>query len=299
MTRLWSVLAVLALSGCSLQPATPPLVPHLAYTIGAPYQVGGVWEYPRESFSDDETGLAVVAADHAGLTADGELFDQTALAAGHHWLQLPCVARITNLENGRQILLRIDDRGPDSPGRLLSLTRRAAQLLAVDSRVTRVRLQVDEDESRRLALALQQGAMKLDIAAAPLGEVRSESLAPPGGVPQAPRVRVAASRAPATGPALPDAAPRLSERLPERVVQTQPHPGGLYIDLGHFSRADAAQLRVSRLAQLGATLVTSFTAPRESAYHVRIGPLRDVDAADAMLQRAIGAGVSDAAITVE
>jgi rare lipoprotein A len=112
-------------------------------------------------------------------------------------------------------------------------------------------------------------------------------------------VRVAANRPPAAGTQAGDAAVITPDRLPEQVVQTRASPGGLYIDLGYFSRADAALLRVRQLPSLEAQIITSFTAPRERAYHVRIGPLRDVDAADAMLQRAIGAGVSDAAITVE
>ena len=48
-----------------------------------------------------------------GLTADGEAFDQGALAAAHRTLQLPALARVTNLENGRAVLVRINDRGPD------------------------------------------------------------------------------------------------------------------------------------------------------------------------------------------
>jgi rare lipoprotein A len=298
MTRIAWLALPLALAGCSFNAKPPAPVAHVSYTVGKPYQIDGVWQYPRESFDDDETGLAVVAPDHTGLTADGEVFDQTALAGGHHWLQLPCVVRVTNLENGRQILLRLNDRGPDNPGRLLVMTRRAAELLAVQSPVTRVRVQVDEDESRRVSLALQAGALKLDIAAAPPGAVQSESLAPPGGVKQELRAPVAARAAPG-GVGVADLAPAGPERLPETVVQTVPHPGGLYIDLGYFSRADAAVLRVNQHPQLGAQVITSFTAPRERAYHVRIGPLRDVAAADAMLQRALGAGVSDAAIDVE
>ena len=297
MRRLAGLALLLALSGCNTQPPPPELHPHVAYTIGQPYRAGGVWQYPRESFNDDETGLAVVAADHTGLTADGELFDQTILAGGHRWLQLPCVVRVTNLENGRQILLRLNDRGPEHPGRLLVMTRRAATLLAMQSAITRVRVQIDADESRRLALSLQEGAMKLNIAAAPAGHVTSESLAPPGGAQPSARVRVAAAAPASAGAGIDPAAP--PERLPEQVLQGRAAPGGLYIDLGHFSRGDAAVLRVSQLPLLPAEIITSFTAPRDRAYHVRIGPLADVPSADAMLQRALGAGVSDAAITVE
>ena len=95
--------------------------------------------------------------DHAPLTADGEAFDPTALAAGHQTVQLPAIARVTNIENGRQILLRINDRGPAALGRILELTPRAAELLqATDG--TRIRVQVLTVESRSLAEQLRAKA---------------------------------------------------------------------------------------------------------------------------------------------
>ena len=103
--------------------------------LGAPYQAGGVWYYPRESYEGQETGLATVyPSGHAELTADGEVFDQTALAAAHQTLQLPAIARLTNLENGRQVLVRINDRGPATPHRLIEVTRRTATLLRLPGR---------------------------------------------------------------------------------------------------------------------------------------------------------------------
>src|ERR1700746_99920 len=77
---------LLSVVGC-----TPPgLKPDVHYVLGKPYQVNGVWFYPREAFDLDETGLASVATgDAVRLTTDGEVFDQTALAAGNATIQLP------------------------------------------------------------------------------------------------------------------------------------------------------------------------------------------------------------------
>jgi rare lipoprotein A len=293
--------SLIALGGCGLFFAKPPppLVAAPTYVIGQPYQAGGVWQYPRADFGADLTGLAVVAPDHVGLTADGEVFDQTAMAAGNRELQLPAIIRVTNLENGRQVVLRLNDRGPENPGRLLVLTRRAAELLDARASATRVRVQVMEDESRALALSLQSDGPKLDVAAAPLDTVEAESLAPPGGASQSGRVRHAASGPVPVRTASAGAASSIPLRLPEQVLQTAPHPGGLYIAAGTFSRLDYASVLNNRLAILGARIITSFTAPREKAYRIRIGPLPDVATADAMLQRTLGAGVPDAAIVVE
>ncbi len=292
---------LLFLAGCSLFNATksPPPQADVKFTVGGAYQAGGVWQYPRAEFTATYTGLAVVAADRVGLTADGEVFDQTALAAGHRTLQLPAIVRVTNLENGREIVVRLNDRGPENPGRLLSLTRRAAELLAVQSPVTRVRLQVVEDQSRLLALSLQGSGAVLQVAAAPRGTVASESLAPPDGAVSSVRGRIAAARALPVAPPRDAPAQSVPRRLPEAILQGAPEPGGLYLDLGTFSRADAASMLSNRLAFLGAQIITSFTAPRDKAYRVRIGPLRDLATADATLQRALSAGVPDAAITVE
>ncbi|MDE2576582.1 MAG: SPOR domain-containing protein, partial [Rhodospirillales bacterium] len=276
------LLALLALVGCVR--GGPPATLH--YVVGRPYQAGGVWFYPHEDFARDETGLATVyAGGHAAATADGERFDQSALAAGHPTLQLPALARLTNLENGRQILVRINDRGPADPARMMVITRRAALLLAVaDPRAVRMRLQVLPDESRQMAASLHADGPALKVAAAPEAGVTTESLAPPPGTHQgagaAPPAAIAVA-APRAGPAI--AAVPL--RLPEAVTQGPARPGQLEIDCGDFSQPAYADVLRARLAALGARATTSYDAPRDRAYMVRIGPLANVAAADAMLQR--------------
>ena len=163
MRRLLGLLLLAGLAGCE----EPAPVPQPHYVVGEGYQMGGVWYYPREDFAYDHAGLAAVQhGDHAPLTADGEAFDPTA------------IARVTNIENGRQILLRINDRGPAALGRILELTPRAAELLqATDG--TRIRVQVLTVESR--SLAEQLGGGQIAIVAAPREDVQAESLAPPSG----------------------------------------------------------------------------------------------------------------------
>jgi rare lipoprotein A len=295
------LLPVVLLGGCSLfrlGPATPPLQEQVHYVLERPYQQGGVWRYPRAEYGVDQTGLATIAPDHKGLTADGEIFDQTALAAGHRTLQLPAIVRVTNLENGRVIAVRLNDRGPPAPGRLIVLTRRAAQLLEMHGDGTRVRVQMQDTETRQLAAELQSEGPALDVAPVPRAAVASESLAPPGGATQSGRVRVASIR-PVPLPSTGGSAPPIPLRLPEAVSQGYANPGMLYIDAGAFSRQDYASILVNKLSFLGARLTTSYNAPRDQAYRIRIGPFSTVAEAEAMLDRAISAGVNDAAIVVE
>ncbi len=296
----WLMLALLlGLGGCTLfqnKPAAP--VPSVHYVVGAPYKIGDVWRYPRAEYGVDDTGLATFAPSSSGYTADGEKFDQSALMAGHRTLQLPAVLLVTNLENGRQIRVRLNDRGPSQPTRLIALSRRAAELLGMTQDGTRVRIQTDDTMTRQLASTFDDAAPKLEVVAAPVGTVASESLAPPSGVGQSNRGKVAAG-----GPIVANTAightDAVGLRLPEQVYQVPAHPGMLYIDAGSFSRMDYASILGNKLAYLGARLTTSYTAPRDKAYRIRIGPLFTVPDAEAMLARTIAAGVNDAAIVVE
>ena len=108
----------LALAGCSPAPQAAAAAASPHYVLGAPYQAGGVWYYPRESYDGEETGLAVglPARRMPPLTADGEVFDP-GRARGR--ASDPAASRrsraLTNLENGRQVLVRINDRGPAHP----------------------------------------------------------------------------------------------------------------------------------------------------------------------------------------
>jgi rare lipoprotein A len=297
VTSRGALLAALALAACgeARGPAPAP-----RYVVGEPYQAGGLWRYPREQFDYLDTGLAVVAAPkRGGLTANGEAWDGTALAAGHRTLQLPAIARVTNLETGRSLLVRINDRGPEAPGRLIELTPRAATLLGGTAGAPfQVRVQLLEAESRALAGAGSAPPPMLAVAAAPRGGVQAETLAPPPGARESSRIRTAA-----TGPApvvAALAAPvTVPERLPEQVAQTSASPGLLYVECGSFSSLHYARLMQGNLATLQPEISTDYNAPRDRAFRVRLGPARSPAEADALLDRALRAGVSDARIVVD
>ena len=96
-----------------------------------PYQVNGVWYTPREDPGYDRVGMAswYGAAYHNRTTADGEVFDETAITGAHTTLPLPCLAEVTNLENGKRVRVRLNDRGPFKAGRILDLSPAAAREL--------------------------------------------------------------------------------------------------------------------------------------------------------------------------
>jgi rare lipoprotein A len=285
-------LAALLLYACTKQP--PAADPH--YVLGAPYQAGGTWFYPRETYDLDETGLAaIMTGNHALLTTDGEVFDQTALAAAHPTLQLPAIARLTNLENGLQVVVRLNDRGSPDPRRLVQVTRRTAAVLgmAPDS-IARIRLQVLTVESRA-AVAAVPGAPSLALTAAPRGEVQVAELAPPPGVlqgagrPLHDAAIASAFEATAAPPPM---------RLPEAVARTTPAPGRLMVRLDTFEDYVYAVAQQAKMSSAGARIV-AFRNGRTRQYRVEIGPLQDVARADAVLLQAIGYGIPDARIIID
>jgi rare lipoprotein A len=139
----------LALAGCGSTPSAPapePLVitpgPH--FRVGEPYRINGKWYYPEFVIYYEAIGTAswYGAFHHGQPTANGEIFDMHALTAAHPTLQLPSVARVTNLANGRSLLVRVNDRGPFAENRLIAVSQAAARELGFEEQgVTAVHVQ--------------------------------------------------------------------------------------------------------------------------------------------------------------
>src|SRR5216683_10635 len=229
------------------------------YKVGNPYQIDGAWYYPAEDWNYDETGIAswYGEAFHGKDTANGESFDLNAITAAHRTLPMPTIVEVTNLENGRTLQVRVNDRGPYARGRIIDLSRRSAQLLGFEGQGTaKVRVKILVPESIQAAsLARHNGGDDKAIAAidppkpAPLPPVAAQPLAPPPGV-----------RAAAPPPALPTppAAPatQFAAVAPppppvDKVTVAPVKPSQIFIQAGAFSRPDNADRVKSRIDQLG------------------------------------------------
>ncbi|MCP4393857.1 MAG: septal ring lytic transglycosylase RlpA family protein [Alphaproteobacteria bacterium] len=123
------------------------------YKVGQPYKIDGVTYYPKEDYKYSEIGLASWYGEdfHGSLTANGEVYDMNALTAAHKTLPMPSFVRVTNMLNGKNLVLRVNDRGPFVPGRILDVSKRAAQLLGFrKTGVAQVRVDVLAEDSIRL-----------------------------------------------------------------------------------------------------------------------------------------------------
>ena len=150
--------------------APAPAVPRTrgVYKVGSPYVINGQTYVPAEEPGYDRSGIGSWYGHdfHGKETANGEIFDMNALTAAHPTLPLPSYAYVTNLRNGRTILVRINDRGPYKPGRIIDLSRGSARALAFEGYgVTDVRvryagkapLQPDDTQERRYLAAQAWG----------------------------------------------------------------------------------------------------------------------------------------------
>jgi rare lipoprotein A len=284
--------AILAFAGCTRQSPPPVLHANPHYVLGEPYQADGHWYYPAESYALDTTGIAMVLpAAGKRLTADGEIYDPMALTASMQTIQLPAIVTVTNLENGREVDVRVNERGPADPARIIALSPRAALFLQIPSGgAARVRVRVITNLSHRLVEQLG-GGPKVAVQVAPLAGVTAQPLPPPGGGQAGRAVAIDAPHVDITGPMVPD-------RMPEQIRQTYADPGELYLRAGNFGRFNYANEIAAKLGGLGGDVIRSREG-RQEVYSVRAGPFRTIPEADAALREALRAGVVDAHITVE
>lgn len=129
----------LLLAACAGNPKPAPVSSQPSQSsarvkIGKPYSVFGKTYYPADDRNYDERGIASWYGPgfHALATANGETYDQNDTTAAHKTLPMPSFVEVENLDNGRKLTVRVNDRGPFVDGRIIDLSRRSAQLLGVD-----------------------------------------------------------------------------------------------------------------------------------------------------------------------
>lgn len=261
----------------------PPTGSGGGYKVGKPYQVGGVWYVPREQPNYDEVGIGSWYGDafHMKATANGERFDMNAMSAAHTTLPLPSVVEVTNLENGRKIQVRVNDRGPFVDNRIIDLSREAARQLGYDRKgIAKVRVRylgpaplLGRDAGIRYAAAKPP----------PPAPVADEGLLVEiaSGLPARPEPVTATSLAPLQ--AAPAAAPIAA--------------AGLRIQAGAFASEGNAQRAVSQLSVAGQATIEPMQRPDGATlYRVVLPAPEDEAEAYALRDRVAEIGFVDARV---
>jgi rare lipoprotein A len=274
------------------------------YKIGNPYQIDGTWYYPREQPNYDETGIASWYGPtfYGHRTANGEMYDGKAMTAAHRTLPMPVNVRVTNLDNGRSVVVRVNDRGPYAKGRIIDLSEAAARELdVIRSGTARVRVTYLA-RADGVAGAPPPTETPPEIAsavpAAPTAKVDTQALNVIPGAIVAPPAPPAAMPVPAASPSLP---PSQTDAQPNGQVTTVPVPPvtHIYVQVGAFSNEANAKRLMSRFTSAGGLSISPIGRAGQTLYRVRGGPYDSVADADQALARLNGLGSNDAQIVVD
>jgi len=123
------------------------------FKIGNPYEIFGVSYVPQNYEDYEETGVASWYGDdfHGKPTANGELYNMDEMTAAHPTLPLPSLVRVTNLHNGKTVVVRVNDRGPFAKSRVIDVSEKAAITLGFkDKGTTEVKVELLRSETDEL-----------------------------------------------------------------------------------------------------------------------------------------------------
>ena len=250
------------------------------YKIGTPYEIEGEWYYPQEDTTYDNTGIASWYGPkfHGRRTANGEIFDMDLLTAAHPTLPMPVRAKVTNLENGKSVIVRINDRGPFAKDREIDMSRRAAEVLGFrDKGTARVRVQY-------------LGRAPLYDAAGRLirKQERDRYIAEKPVTPREHR-KVAAAPVAAVAVQTPDGKP---------VAKPKPDVNKMRyaVQVGVFSNRANAEALKTKLQDIEAARISEVTLRGKTYYRVKLGGANIRADARATVDKLVAAGHSDAVI---
>jgi rare lipoprotein A len=252
------------------------------YKLGAPYQAGGLWYVPAEQPTYDEVGVASWYGDdfNGQATANGERFDMYGASAAHATLPMPSIVEVTNLENGRTIKVRLNDRGPFKTGRIIDLSRGAAEQLGYMQKGTaKVRVRYI-------------GPAKLDGSLEPLFVAQN---GPPGPVKPAQLAALSTAQAPPAAQAAWRSTAAAPVSAPAAKVAAAASDG-FSVQAGAFSDRAKAQRIADTLSTAGASAVRPLDMPDRKLYRVVLGPWRDAGQAQAARAQVAALGYADAKV---
>ncbi|HEX5007720.1 MAG TPA: septal ring lytic transglycosylase RlpA family protein [Hyphomonadaceae bacterium] len=268
--------------------ASVPVSEPAAYAepyAGPPYQVEGRWYVPTYEPNYDEIGIASWYGPtfHGKASASGETFDENAMTAAHPTLPIPSLVRVTNLENGRSVVVRLNDRGPFVDDRIIDLSRAAGKALDMHAKGTaRVRVQyvgpapAEHNAAPNQQVEVRQVAPMLPVAAIPVKfsmpvmEIASEPL--PDLVPVQPAAVAAAP--PSVRP----------------IVQAA-RLDSFFVQAGSFSELGNAHAALARVNFAGPASVVQVDVKGATYYRVMVGPWASRGQAEQAQDRLVESGM--------
>lgn len=329
--RIASLALLVSLAACNGKQDMPP---YQGVKIGKPYQIYGRWYKPRYEPNYDETGMASWYGPgfHGKSTATGETYDQHGLTAAHPTLPLPSIVRVTNLENGKNALIRVNDRGPFAKNRIIDLSKASAEKLGVIGNGTaRVRVQfMDQQTQQYVSTSSQKGmqyamnelqdvvpaqasaiedlrtkpqfyVMKVPVDQAPPPDavVVSEQEAkkyPTKNIFEEAETLTASAEEETANPSSQPSALELTSPGQGKLL-TAPAAGSYYVQAGTFGVEDNAKRLATRIERDYNAKIVRRVSGDKPFYRVMIGPYAEQGHARSTLSKLNSIGVADAKIT--
>lgn len=252
------------------------------YKIGNTYTALGQKYTPREDYNYSETGMASwYGSDfHNKRTANGEIYNMHAITAAHRTLPLPSIVRVTNLENGKSIVARVNDRGPYVKNRIIDLSQKGAELLGYKMQGTaKVKVEIMAKESKALKEAMLAANNK---ATSTNKAVKYGTATQTPKQVQAPAVKTAAA-APASTPA--------------PTQNTAPEGTGTYfVQVGAFSDLSKAKEMAASMERFGTVSIYQAYLSQDGIYRVRLGAYPSRNEALRILDQVLDYGHADVTI---
>ena len=206
---------------------------------------------------------------------------------------MPSVVRVTNLDNGKSLVVRVNDRGPFVSGRIIDLSREAARLIGYkDSGIARVRVQVLTEQSLRLEQLANKGNSEdgFEDSDLPFNAVAKPNVNLTARTTRATSVKKALGKS---------ALDLLSQNRVGEVIQTAPIETDIWAaDWGFHSEQNAENV-MSRVAHLGQGQVAPTLRDGKTLYRARLGPVTVVEDADKLLADILKLGFNGARIVVD
>jgi rare lipoprotein A len=257
-----------------------------AVKIGRPYEVDGVRYVPSDDRSYAATGVASWYGDkfHGRPTSSGELYDMEDLTAAHRTLPMPSFIKVTNSDNGKSVVLRVNDRGPFHSNRIIDVSRRAAEELGFISKgMARVKVErvfpSETVEQRRILAALPTPGTNDDarqsrdrqlpdkMPALPVAEIFTLPLPPPS-------VEILA----------------LAQGNDAPVLAT------FYVQVAAVGDETRAQVLAQDISRFGAAFAEAMPGSAGQLFRVRMGPYVSREVATNMVEQLREAGYGDAVV---
>jgi rare lipoprotein A len=253
--------------------------------VGAPYEANGRWYVPTPEPGYSQNGQASWYGPtfHGQRTSSGEVFDETALTAAHPTLPIPSLVQVTNLENGREVIVRVNDRGPFVGERLIDMSRGAAQALGFEQAgQARVNVRYLGPAPRRVNADGSEAAPTV-VASAPAAQAEGPaSLLPPQdaeeeavAVPQAPTIQMTSL---------------------DQAHRAAAPASGYFVQIGAYSDLANAHRVRDTASPAGPVVVDIRETARGELFRVRVGPWSSEAEAHVARQTLASLGYAEAVI---